>query len=114
MTRGVAFAIAAILPTPLAHYQFDTAASARALVSRIAGQLDPLTLGRILVVLNGMTLDRIKARVAGQAVLPATADRGERLLAFAAETPTFQKRSDPGAQRVAPGRPARAAADAGE
>jgi ubiquinone biosynthesis protein len=150
-------AAAIALPTPLAHYeQFDTAASARALVSRIAGQLDPLTLGRImaamgsdpaatpptlttadamgllarvdlepfraelievllhssnvldlipedstawvplvhdslLVVLNGMTMDRIKARVAGQAVLPASADRGERMLAFAAETPTFQK-----------------------
>jgi ubiquinone biosynthesis protein len=45
----------------------------------------------LIVVLNGMTMDRLRARIAGQAALPADATRGDRMLAFGAETPTFQK-----------------------
>jgi len=51
----------------------------------------PLIHDSLLVVLNGMTMDRLRARIAGQAALPADATRGDRMLAFGAETPTFQK-----------------------
>jgi len=51
----------------------------------------PLVHDSLLVVLSGMTMDRLRARIAGQAALPADAGRGERMLAFADETPTFQK-----------------------
>lgn len=51
----------------------------------------PLVHDSLIVVLNGMTMDRIRARLAGQAALPADATRGDRMLAFGAETPTFQK-----------------------
>ncbi len=51
----------------------------------------PLVHDSLLVILDGMSVDRLRARIAGQAALPADADRGERMLAFAAETPTFQK-----------------------
>ena len=51
----------------------------------------PLVHDSLLVVLNGMDADRLRARIAGQAALPADAARGDRMLAFAAETPTFQK-----------------------
>lgn len=53
--------------------------------------LVPLVHDSLLVVLAGMTMDRLRARIAGQAALPADATRGERMLAFGAETPTFQK-----------------------
>ena len=61
------------------------------LVPEDAADWVPLVHDSLLVVLNGMSIDRIRARVAGQASLPADADRGERMLAFGAETPTFQK-----------------------
>ena len=51
----------------------------------------PLAHDSLRVVFDGMTMDRISARIAGQAALPADATRGERMLAFGAETPTFQK-----------------------
>ncbi len=51
----------------------------------------PLVHDSLLVVLDGMTMDRLRARIAGQAALPVDATRGDRMLAFGAETPTFQK-----------------------
>ena len=51
----------------------------------------PLVHDSLLVVLNGMSIERIRDRIAGQAALPADAARGQRILAFGSETPTFQK-----------------------
>jgi len=51
----------------------------------------PLVHDSLLVVLDGMAIERIGARVADQAALPRDAERGDRLLAFGAETPSFQK-----------------------
>ncbi len=53
--------------------------------------LVPLVHDSLLVVLGGMSMDRIRQRVAEQVTVPVDADRGERLLAFASRTPTFQK-----------------------
>jgi ubiquinone biosynthesis protein len=51
----------------------------------------PLVHDSLLVVLGGMSMDRIHARILEQLTLPADADRGERILAFASRTPSFQK-----------------------
>ena len=51
----------------------------------------PIVHDSFLAVMSGMSIERIRDRVADQAELPADAGRGERLLAFGAETPTFQK-----------------------
>ncbi len=52
---------------------------------------EPLVHDSFLAVLDGMGIARIRDRIAGQASLPPDADRGTRLLAFGAETPSFQK-----------------------
>jgi len=51
----------------------------------------PLVHDSLLVVLGGMSMDRLRQRIAEQATVPADAGRGDRLLAFASKTPTFQK-----------------------
>jgi len=51
----------------------------------------PLVHDSLLVVLGGMSMDRIRQRIAEQVTVPLDADRGDRLLAFASKTPTFQK-----------------------
>ncbi len=51
----------------------------------------PIVHDSFLVIMSGMSIERIRARVVDQASLPPDAGRGERLLAFGAETPTFQK-----------------------
>ena len=51
----------------------------------------PLVHDSLLVVLGGMSMARIRQRVAEQVTVPVDAARGERLLAFASKTPTFQK-----------------------
>lgn len=51
----------------------------------------PLVHDSLLVVLSGMSIERIRERIAQQAALPVDAPRGQRILAFGSETPTFQK-----------------------
>ncbi len=51
----------------------------------------PIVHDSFLTIMSGMSIDRIRNRVVGQVRLPPDAGRGQRLLAFGAETPTFQK-----------------------
>ena len=51
----------------------------------------PIVHDSFLTIMAGMSIDRIRDRVVDQLSLPADATRGDRLLAFGAETPIFQK-----------------------
>jgi len=51
----------------------------------------PIVHDSFLAIMAGMRIERIRDRVVDQISLPLDAGRGQRLLAFGAETPTFQK-----------------------
>ncbi len=51
----------------------------------------PLVHDFLLIILDGLSEERLVERVVQQARLPADASRGERILAFLARTPTLQK-----------------------
>ena len=51
----------------------------------------PIVHDSFLAIMGGMRIERIRDRVVDQVSLPPDAGRGQQLLAFGAETPTFQK-----------------------
>ena len=65
--------------------------SALELIPADSKEWEPLVHDSFLGVMAGMSIERIRDRIADQAALPQGAARGARLLAFGAETPTFQK-----------------------